>query len=845
MSIRYNRQYKEDTNNSGPFGPELNDTSNYLDNDIYLGGGGGGGSSSGGGNTGGGDTGTGGNTGGGDVIDEPIIPLVNYEIAIGSNLENEVGDLIKLKYEIRSSESVLDSDEILLADGSTDNKSILESLLKDNVLNIYLENTLPSNYSIVKIYYTDKQTAINYPSDYTKWKVGNTFIGQQATELKRGVAVAVILEKEISVAKPVIVLDSTIYTKQIKDSDADSIINIKFTKTDCDFVDFYIATDKKIRVNSVNGFISLSFKNDFSGVFGNKKIIAVPGSDLYGTGDKLEILLNFISVNDFPSITEIVYTDSIDIPAFSDLNIEYDVKYSTFSTTFVDVDLILKDNTKIALFKKLNANGSFKINIKELAAKFNGWNGSDNITLILKPINNSGENELVGNEYEIKTNILYPLIQLDEDSIKKSIYDAFIEKLEFLEPEKESKYLTHLVNFGDDEKALVSSWEEDNWTLSKKSIDELGNEIVKPEDEVKSLILKLYNPLPSNITSNSTFWITKLMSNPLIETVVLNEQDDISCPPLKGPNFSIDIDFVKGQSTGYESLDTLILSASVSSSTQLVSTYLSSSLINTDELNIEYYLSGSTDYAWDNFVHFSSARERVDNFIYKVQLIEKYEELVSASVAQSQTISSTQETERQRIKKEQLEQGFDGFEKFLYTSSSKYTTPIASSITWPYLNGNRLNSTNTEVKNWYDNIITLAEDFDVENTNYVLNNIPQYIRNNEENDSLLLLFSMIGQHFDNIYFHTKAIERTRNLGYQSKNGISNKLLFDVLKSFNWDAKNLAADSKLWEYVFGMDSDGNQKFDNPAKQRTYEVWRRIINNLPYLLKHKGTRRGIYA
>jgi hypothetical protein len=836
MSIRYNRQYKVAAPQEG-------------DEDVYLGGGGGpSGGGGGGGNTGGGgggNTGGGADTGSGDIPIDPLPPFVNYEIAISSNLQEEVGDFIKLKYDILSNGDIQEQGDVLLSDYNTDGLEILKSTLTSAVLNLYLENTLPSNYSISKIYYANKQIAEKYPTDYTRWNTGNSFIGMQASELLTGgVAVAVILEKTINVSKPSIVLDTTTYTKQIKDSDSDSIINVKFTQTDCDFVDFYIATDKKIRVNASSGFISLSFKNNFSGVFGSKKLIIVPGSDLYGTGDKSEIILNFISVNDFPSITEIVYTDSIDIPAFSDFNIDYDVKYSSFSTSFVDVDLILKDGTKIVLFKKLNANGSFKINIKELATKFNGWNGSDNVTLILKPINNLGENELIGNEYEIKTNILYPLIQLDEDIIKKSIYDAFIEKIQFLEPERESKYLTHLVNFGDDEKSLVSSWEEDNWTLSKKSKDELGNEIVKPEDEVKSLILKLYNPLPSNVTSNSTFWITKLMSNPLIETIVLNEQSDLICPPLKGPNFSIDIDFVKGQSTGYESLDTLILSASTSSSTQLVATYLSSSLINTDELNIEYYLSGSTNYAWDNFVHFSSAKERVDNFIYKVQLIEKYEELVSASVAQSQTISSIQETERQRIKKQQLEQGFDGFEKFLYTSSS-YTSNNSGSITWPYNNTTRLISTNTNVQNWYTNIITLAEEFDIENTNYVLNNIPQYIRTDEENDSLLLFFSMIGQHFDNIYFHTKAIERTRNLGYQSKNGISNKLLFDVLKSFNWDAKNLAADSKLWEYIFGMDSDGNQKFESPAKQRTYEVWRRIINNLPYLLKHKGTRRGIYA
>ncbi len=83
------------------------------------------------------------------------------------------------------------------------------------------------------------------------------------------------------------------------------------------------------------------------------------------------------------------------------------------------------------------------------------------------------------------------------------------------------------------------------------------------------------------------------------------------------------------------------------------------------------------------------------------------------------------------------------------------------------------------------------------------------------------------------------------MGYKQSVNISDKLLFDILKSQSWDAKNLAADSQLWNYVFGIDKDGNTKNQNPAKQRTYEIWRRIANNLPYLLKHKGTRKGVYA
>ena len=420
------------------------------------------------------------------------------------------------------------------------------------------------------------------------------------------------------------------------------------------------------------------------------------------------------------------------------------------------------------------------------------------------------------------------------------MFDAFIQKLQIIEPEKESKNLTHLANFGNDEQVLISSWETDDWSLSKKSVDNLGNEFVKETDKVESIILKLYSPIPASVTPNSTFWVTKLMTNPLIETVILTEQDNLSCPPIKGPNFSIEVDYIKGSSTNYESLDDLILTNT--SSAQLVGLYLSSSLVSTDDLNIEY-TTGSSDYAWDNFVHFSSAKERVDNFVYKVQLIENYESLISASYSDpyssghATTLSAIQERDKQLLKKNQLVNGFDGFEKFLYTSSS---------LSWPHNGGIRYLSNNPVVIDvWYPNIIELAETFDIENPNWVQNNIPQFIVNNSDNESMLLFLSMIGQHFDNIYFYTKSIEKSRGLGYKSKNGISDKLLFQTLKSFDWDAKNLASDSKLWNYVFGKNIDGNVVNASPGKERTNEVWRRIVNNLPYLLKHKGTRRGIYA
>ena len=105
-------------------------------------------------------------------------------------------------------------------------------------------------------------------------------------------------------------------------------------------------------------------------------------------------------------------------------------------------------------------------------------------------------------------------------------------------------------------------------------------------------------------------------------------------------------------------------------------------------------------------------------------MIEAYEELIiSASTnytsgnsgSYTGSLSSLQEVERQQLKKNQLINGFDGFESFLYTSSS---------LSWPYNGNNRLLSTNASVNNWYDNIIELSTIYDLENPNYLLNNIP-------------------------------------------------------------------------------------------------------------------------
>lgn len=773
--------------------------------------------------------------------------FVEYEVIFSSNFKTELANNVRLSYTLFSdSGNIVLINALNLADGNNIGRLPLKDFKGRVDFKVEYVNK-PANYTLTNIYQTSNTNKLIGLStlDFSTWNDRPSSFSVSAEELKSGIAVVVNFSKETIHTAPTIQISTEQISVHVKDSDADKTVSIPFSVQNATSVGVYIAGYGRVKTLpisslaaltlSTTGVVTLSFVNDFEGIYGTKKVTLVSESNKYGTGESVELLVTFTSVNDFPSITEISYPTAIDIPSFSDYNIDYKVQYTSFAVTSIDVDLLAKDNTKLPLYRGLAPNGEITINLKNLRERFANWSGSDNVTLIFRPFNKAGTTALTGNEYEAKTLLGIPKIVLDENIFATSIFNSFLEKIAPIQPEKESKNLTHLANFGNDEQILISTWENDNWTLSKKTEDALGNLEVKKDDEVQSIILKLYSPIPTNIVENSTLWITKLMANPLVETIVLTDQAPLSCPPLKGPNFNIEVDYVKGLSTNFESLDNLILSSSTSA-TELANKYLSGSTLSTEDLNIEY--SSGSEYLWDNFVHFSSAKERIDNFVYKVQLIEAYDTLIqtSNSASASGSVAEIQERERQTTKKNQLINGFDGFENFLYTSSS---------LSWPYNGTTIRNSSEIEVTNWYNNIIELADVYDGNNPNYIINNIPMYIVDNENNDSLVLFFTMIGQHFDTIYYYTKAIERSRGLGYKKVGGVSDKLLFDTLKSFNWDARNLTSDENLWKYVFGVDSQGNIRESNPAKQRTNEIWRRIVNNIPYLLKHKGTRRGIYA
>ena len=404
----------------------------------------------------------------------------------------------------------------------------------------------------------------------------------------------------------------------------------------------------------------------------------------------------------------------------------------------------------------------------------------------------------------------------------------------------ESNYLTNLLHLGDGNNQVITTW--------------VGSE--------NSLILKLYEPLPANITTNQKVWITKIQSKPIIDTINLVGDGSLSCPPLQGPNFSLEVD----TGLGYQVFDDLLASDSVTN-TSLIQKYITNTGIDTEKLNIQY--ANGSDFNFDKFIHFGSAEERIKNFWYKIELLESYQakyiQLTTTEIelgfilaegtgqdgyvivtesddnlqldGTTTTAVTAVESTKQLDNINNLIGSFDGFENYLYTSTSD--------IGYPKSGNSILPSTNSLSIAWYNSAVTDASLFDKNNVDYLNNNLPEFIREDYQNEDFMLFMDMLGHHFDVIWVYINGLNNLRKPEHKSDLGFSNDLVYSLLESLGWEGKKAYDSQNLWEYALGQYRDGTQKYSRSLKSANEEIWRRVINNLPYLLKHKGTSRSLKA
>ena len=374
--------------------------------------------------------------------------------------------------------------------------------------------------------------------------------------------------------------------------------------------------------------------------------------------------------------------------------------------------------------------------------------------------------------------------------------------------------------------------------------------------------IKLYEPLDDTINVDFKCWVVQELKPAYIDKVAITpELIQKQYNKLANPNWYANAVYNTTTETGFQHWNDL-LGSSTQTSQQIVDSYFSGSLSGI-KLNIDY-----SDF--NNFVFYSSAAERLANFRYKLELLEYY---TSQSLVVSEISGSVSTTNIADFtaNKNNLIGGFDAFEQYLYyESSSKLTTndisnqyAYVTTLTGSYVTPvPKLNTTrpyalapisSSLFTTWYDSLLTSASLYDTLNYNALIYGVPEFIRYDATSDGITTFVNMLGHHYDILYTYINHMTQINKREENPKLGMPNELLYSVAKQFGWNLTDGNQSQDLWQYVLGTNEAGSPLTGSnsvgyesvPGREMTYTIWRRIVNNLPLLLKSKGTKRSIQA
>jgi len=375
-----------------------------------------------------------------------------------------------------------------------------------------------------------------------------------------------------------------------------------------------------------------------------------------------------------------------------------------------------------------------------------------------------------------------------------------------------------------------------------------------------TVLVKLYEPLPARIPVKTPLWaVTKLSDSIAYKLEYVNEVAPVNLGiPISGPNFNIPATNQLNNSTEFASLENYT-SASVSQSQYQVNSYFNKPGV---EINIDYS-------EFNNFVNFSSAYSRVENFFYKVVLIQSASATLDTLNSISASVSSTQEINSLNNFINLTITNFDGYEYYLYFESGSTTFPKVNNEA-PFTN---VSYSSSAAQTWVTASLIDAAEYDEFNNNYLKYAIPEYIRSDVQNESYMTFVDMIGQFFDdNVWVYVKDITNKYDADNRLNYGVSKDLVAQILRDFGVKLyQNNYSDFDLYSAFIGTTASGSlfpfpymtsslptptgYEYVNtaisasnaavPIDDVNKRIYKRLYNNLPYLLKKKGTLAGLRA
>jgi len=253
------------------------------------------------------------------------------------------------------------------------------------------------------------------------------------------------------------------------------------------------------------------------------------------------------------------------------------------------------------------------------------------------------------------------------------------------------------------------------------------------------------------------------------------------------------------------------------------------------------------DTGFGNYVNFSSAESRLKNFKKKLELIEGYNSTSSSLTSISSSADRISYVEKQR---KRVINSFDPFEHYLYFESSSFSSGsngIFHDTSWPKTNSSApytlASVGSTQSTTWYNNMILSASNYDFNNPNSLRNSLPEHIYADTQNNVFLEFMDMVGQQFDEIWVYVKHMTDVNKRVEKLSEGISKDVAREFAKSLGLNLYSGNDLVNLPEYLLGKNPDGSTKYETPQEQITEEIWKRILANLPFFIKAKGTERAV--
>ena len=320
---------------------------------------------------------------------------------------------------------------------------------------------------------------------------------------------------------------------------------------------------------------------------------------------------------------------------------------------------------------------------------------------------------------------------------------------------------------------------------------------------------------------------------------------------LRIPNLNSVDNPINFQGTNFQNHDGLLGSDTLLNF-DLEEKLISGSLLDVKP-NVDYQktttnlLYDDDDTGFGNYVNFSSAETRLRNFRKKLQLIENHTALSASLTSVTSSLSTIQAEEQKR---QRVINSFDPFEHYMYFESSSYVSSSLGQFhdtAWPKMNSSepyKLEHTSgSTAGTWYDNMILSASAFDQDNANSLRNTLPEHVSRDDNNNVFLEFMDMVGQQFDEVWVYVKSLTDVNRRIEKLSEGISKDVTIHFAKALGLELYMGNDLINLPEFLLGKNLDGSDKYEKPSEQLTEEIWKRILANLPFFIKAKGTERAV--